>query len=114
MPYIVTRTNKEIDKATSLDLKSELGKAISTIPGKSEEWLMVENVGGCDLYFKGDNSETLVYAEVKIYGSANAGDLNELTCVLTDIYTEILDCDPANVYIKYEEVKYWGWNARNL
>ncbi|MBQ7821513.1 MAG: hypothetical protein IJ391_04445 [Clostridia bacterium] len=114
MPYIATRTNKTIDEKTSLALKSELGKAIATIPGKSEAWLMVENIGDCDLYFKGENNETLVFAEVKIYGKASAKDLNELTCVLTDIYTEILDCDPANVYVKYEEVTYWGWNARNL
>ena len=114
MPYIVTRTNTEITPEISEKLKSRLGVAIAEIPGKSESWLMVENVGGCDLYFKGQNNSVIVYAEVNIYGRASRNDYNNLTAALTDIYTELLGASPENVYVKYEETSHWGWNGSNL
>ena len=114
MPYIVTRTNTIITPETSEKLKAKLGVAISNIPGKSEAWLMVENIGDCDLYFKGKNDTVIVYAEVNIYGGARGSDYNNLTSALTDIYTELLGASPENVYVKYEETQHWGWNGSNL
>lgn len=114
MPFISTRTNAKIDKATSEKLKSALGRAICAIPGKSEAWLMVENTGNCDLYFKGNNKKTIVYSEVKIFGKASNSDYDALTSELTKVYTDILGADGANVYIKYEEIDHWGWNGGNF
>ncbi len=114
MPYIVTRTNAEITPEISVKLKSRLGAAITEIPGKSESWLMVENAGGCDLYFKGKNDSVIVYTEVNIYGKAGSDDYNNLTAALTDIYAELLGASPENVYVKYEETPHWGWNGSNL
>lgn len=114
MPFISTRTNKTIDKKTSVELKSALGKAICAIPGKSETWLMVENTGNCDLYFKGDNSKTIVYSEVKIFGKATNADYDALTAELTKVYENILGADGTNVYVKYEEIDHWGWNGNNF
>ena len=114
MPYIVTRTNSEITPEISEKLKSKLGIAITELPRKTEAWLMVENIGGCDLYFKGKNDSVIVYAEVKIYGSARGSDYNNLTAALTDVYTELLGASPENVYVKYEEIQHWGRNGSNL
>ena len=114
MPYIVTRTNTDITPEISEKLKSRLGLAITEIPGKSESWLMVENIGGCDLYFKGKNDAVIVYAEVKIYGGARGSDYNKLTAALTEIYAELLGASPENVYVKYDETSHWGWNGSNL
>ena len=40
MPFINVMTNSEIKDKNAL--KSELGNAITAIPGKSEAWLMVK------------------------------------------------------------------------
>ncbi len=112
MPYISTRTNKSIDEKTSNELKNALGKAICAIPGKSEAWLMVENAGSCDLYFRGDNSDTVVFAEVKILGSASNADYDKLTEAMTKVYTDVLGA--KDVYIKYEEIDHWGYNGNNF
>lgn len=114
MPYIVTRTNAEITPEISEKLKTRLGEAITEIPGKSESWLMVENIGGCDLYFKGKNSSVIVFAEVKLYGGARGSDYHRLTAVLTEIYGELLGASPSKVYVKYEETPHWGWNGANF
>ena len=53
MPFINVMTNSEIkDKNT---LKSELGNAITAIPGKSGAWLMVKLEDKADMYFKGSD-----------------------------------------------------------
>ena len=114
MPFISTRTNKAIDEKVSAELKSALGKAITAIPGKSESWLMVENTGNCDLYFKGKNDGTIVFSEVKIFGTASNSAYDALTSELTKIYVDILGADADKVYIKYEEVEHWGWNGINF
>ena len=114
MPYISTRTNAKITPEVSDKLKAELGRAISAIPGKSEAWLMVENVGGCDLYFKGKNDDVIVFAEVKIFGSTSDSDCDKLTSKLTGIYSELLNAAADHIYIKYEECEHWGWNGSNF
>ena len=49
MPFINVMTNSEIKDKNAL--KSELGNAITTIPGKSEAWLMVKLEDRADMYF---------------------------------------------------------------
>ena len=53
MPFINVMTNSEIKDKNAL--KSELGNAITAIPGKSEAWLMVKLEDKADMYFKGSD-----------------------------------------------------------
>ena len=41
MPYIDLKTNAAVSDAQKTALKSALGQAITLLPGKSEQWLMV-------------------------------------------------------------------------
>ena len=41
MPFIISRTNCDITRNQELQLKSRLGKAISLVPGKSEQYLLL-------------------------------------------------------------------------
>lgn len=40
MPFINLKTNQDVS-AVGEEIKAELGRAITAIPGKSEGWLMV-------------------------------------------------------------------------
>lgn len=114
MPMISTKTNSEISKEQELKLKSELGKAISILSGKSEQWLMLSFEDKCHLYFQGDNSKPIAYVEVKVFGRIDYSQSNKLTAKICEIFGEILHIDASNVYIKYEEVDMWGWNGGNF
>ena len=57
MPFINVMTNSEIKDKNAL--KSELGNAITAIPGKSEAWLMVKLEDKADMYFKAVTSHAL-------------------------------------------------------
>ena len=47
MPYIKTSTTVKVTKEMEKALTEEYGKAIELIPGKSEEWLMLNLSDEC-------------------------------------------------------------------
>lgn len=112
MPFIDTKTNVKITKEQETALKTGFGKAISLI-GKSEAWLMLNFESGCSMYFKGDDSPCAI-AEVKLYGSASQSAYNALTAKLTELLSSTLSISPSRIYVKYDEIEYWGMGGHNF
>lgn len=113
MPYIQTRTNISISKEKEIKIKELLGEAI-TILNKSEEWLMVEFVPECKMYFMGDDSKNIAYVDIKIYGKGDPERFNLMTGKVTEILNNELGLLPENIYVSYGEYSNWGWNGNNL
>lgn len=90
MPFISTKTNVIVSKEKETQLKQRLGQAISILPGKSENWLMLAIEGDVPMYFRGDDSQPTAFIEVKVYGSAPSDAYNKMTQELTGIYGDIL------------------------
>ena len=114
MPFTNTKVSVPITPQQETQLKTQLGKAISVISGKSENWLMLNFEDNCRMYFHGDNSKPLAFVEVKIYGSATPHEYSQLTQLITDILGKVLGISPNCIYIKYEEVEDWGYNGYNF
>lgn len=114
MPFINTKINTKLTKEQRDTLKTKLGQAITTIPGKSEAWLMVAFEENIPLYFKGSDEGTIAFIEVKVFGKASPSIFNTLTGKICSIYSEVLGMDPSKIYVKYEEVENWGWNGSNF
>ena len=70
MPFISTKTNVSVSKEKETQLKERLGQAISIIPGKSENWLMLAIEGDIPMYFRGDDSRLRDHAAVRTGDSA--------------------------------------------
>ncbi|MBO5755880.1 MAG: hypothetical protein J6R89_07500 [Clostridia bacterium] len=94
MPYIETKTTKTVTKKEETALFEALGKAIELLPGKTEE--------------------DMAFITVALVGKAGAENYEKLTVRLCELCKEILHIAPDHVYVKYEEVDYWGWNNRNF
>lgn len=109
MPFIEVKTNQNVDKA----IKSELGNAITAIPGKSEAWLMVSLEGNKDMYFKGSNEPCAMF-DVSIFGSAGDSAYDDLTKRLCAISEKYLGVTPDRTYVKYTEISHWGYNNFNF
>jgi phenylpyruvate tautomerase PptA (4-oxalocrotonate tautomerase family) len=114
MPFISTKTNIEITKEKEASIKQKLGKAIELVPGKSEAWLMLSFEDKVNMYFNGQSDKPVAFVEVKLFGGASAGAYDKLTAAVTKILNEELDISPSQIYVKYEEVKTWGWNGSNF
>jgi phenylpyruvate tautomerase PptA (4-oxalocrotonate tautomerase family) len=111
MPYISAKTNIEITKEKEVSIKEKLGKAISSIPGKSEQWLMVSLEDKCSLYFKGKTDSAVAFVEVKLFGSASTDAYQKLTAQITKILGDELGITAGQIYVTYQEIEHWGWNG---
>ncbi len=114
MPFIEVKTSAKADGAKCEAVKSELGKAISLIPGKSEEWLMVSVSCGEHIWFAGDASKNSAMINVAVFGKVSDRDADKLTSRITQIVSEGFDIEPDRVYIAYSEHDKWGWNGSDF
>lgn len=114
MPFINSKVSVKMTSQEKDTLKTELGKAIELIPGKSENWLMIGFDDDYSLYFKGEAFEKIAFVEVKLFGSANKKVYQALTEKICEIYKAVLEIPVDKIYVKYEEVSNWGWNGSNF
>ncbi|MCD8096351.1 MAG: hypothetical protein LUE12_09560 [Ruminococcus sp.] len=113
MPFINVKTNVSVSKEKEIAVKSALGEAITTIPGKSEAWLMVGIEPDYSLYFKGTD-EPAALVEVSVYGKANPTAFDALTAEICEILGQQLSVDASRIYVKYAATADWGWNGSNF
>ncbi len=111
MPFIEVKTNQKINDKTLL--KQELGQAITAIPGKSENWLMIEMEDNKDMYFKGSDEPCAMF-EIAIFGNASDDAYEDLTQRICTISENLLAVSPDRTYVKYTEIDHWGYNNFNF
>lgn len=115
MPCIQIKTNTKVDSSSADNIKTQLGKSIAWLPGKSEQWLMVSIEDQCQMYFGGTTGRPIAMVEVKILGSQVDKDGAEhMTEEITGVLKQVLGVEPADLYIKYEASPDWGWNGKNF
>ena len=114
MPYIETKVSVAISKEKEQRMKERLGQAISLIPGKSEQLLMLRFEDNCRMYFGGTNDAPSAFVEVRILHDSTREAYESMTKAIMAILSEELAIDPARVYIKYSPGDDWGWNGGNF
>lgn len=115
MPCIQVKTNVTVDAESADRIKSEMGRTIALLPGKSEEWLMVVVQDGLQMYFGGESGRPMAVVEVNIWGTGiDEAAADEMTKEVTATVHDILGVAPDDMYIKYEASPDWGWNGANL
>ena len=112
MPFIEVKTTEDLS-AVAEQLKSELGQAITAIPGKSESWLMVNLIGNQQMYFKGSDAPCALFS-VSIFGTATDDAYDDLTRRLCTLAEKYLQVPPERTYVRYREVDHWGYNNFNF
>lgn len=114
MPHILTQTSVKISAEKELAIKEKLGKAISLLSGKSEQWLMLTFRDECHMYFRGDGSKPTAFIEVQVFGKINPAESEELTKEICNIISSELLIPSDRIYVKYEEVTQWGFDGMNF
>ena len=114
MPYIESKVTVNLSEKQREDLKTELGKIVEEIPGKSEKYLMLGFQDNYPLYFKGEKLDYGAFIEVKIFGAVAEDYLNQVTHEICNLYSSKLNIPKKSIYVKFEEVDNWGWNGRNF
>ena len=114
MPFITARVNVTITKEQELKIKSGLGKAIELVSGKSEEYLLLNIEDECHMYLRGDGDTPIAYIEAAIWGNEGHLGYDRFTAEVTQIFSEILDIPPDQVYIRYSDIPDWGVGGMNF
>ena len=91
-----------------VELKAGMGKAIEHIPGKSEEYLLLEFEDNCRLWLRGKNEEPIAYIEAAIFGNEPHYGYDAFTAEVTNLFSKVLNIRPDHIYIKYEDIIAWG------
>lgn len=113
MPYIDVKLSKKITNEEKELLKTDLGKAISTMH-KPESYLMVGICDGYDLYFAGNKLANGAYVSVSAFGKVNPSDTQKMTENICAILEKRFSIAGNSVYITYAGVENWGWNGGNF
>lgn len=112
MPFIDSKVSVPVSKEQADNVRVKLEEAITIIPGKSKQWLMIGIQDNYDLYFR--NDEPSAFIEVKVFGRISDDVAAKMTAEITKIFEEELMISRDYIYIKYEEVDKWGWNGNNF
>ena len=112
MPFINCKLNVSLTEEQENSIKTEFGKAISLIPGKSEDWLMVNIEPDCNLYFRGSKDTPTAMVSVMVYGKPNRAAYDKLTPKLNQILSSVAKIE--NMYVSYSETPNWGFNTFNF
>lgn len=113
MPFIDTKITMKLSDEQKLELKSELGKAISIL-NKSENYLMVGILDGYDLFMGGKKLEKGAFISVQVLGSVDQSQSDKMTGEICRIVSEKLGIPGSNVYVNYLGYRDWGWNGGNF
>ncbi|MBR4588801.1 MAG: hypothetical protein IKO30_10890 [Lachnospiraceae bacterium] len=113
MPFINSKITVPVDSTKKEEIKSELGKLISTL-GKSETYLMVGIEDDYDLWLGGKKLEKGAYVSVSLFGNASKAAYDKLTGQICDLFADKLGIPGNNVYVTYHPVSDWGWNGGNF
>ena len=114
MPFIQTKTTVKISPEQESALRSEFGKAIELIAGKSEEWLMLDFADECRMAFRGTTTPDIAMIDVSILGKAKDSEYDRLTPSICEIVNRVLNVPRNRIYVKYTEIEHWGYNGINF
>ena len=112
MPCTQTKVNVSISPEQEARLKTGFGE-LMPILRKSEDWLMLTFEDRCRLYFKGEDRPA-AFVEVKLYGAAGSDAYDRMTAAVTALLNKELNIPSERIYVKYEEVQYWGYDGSNF
>lgn len=115
MPCIQIKTNVKVTEEVADIIKSQLGKDITYLPGKTEDWLMVTLEDNCCMWFRGDNSHPMAIVEVKTLGKQiDSAASEKMTKAVCELFQKQLGVNPKDIYIRYIASPDWGWNNTNV
>ena len=108
MPFLITRVSVPISREQEIELKTQLGKAIELVPGKSEAYLLLCFEDNCCLWLRGDDSAPIAYIEANIFGNESHAGYDAFSYEVTRIFRQVLGIAPDHVYINYTDIPDWG------
>ncbi len=111
MPYINVKTNAKLTAEAKEIIKRRLFDTIGILPGKSDRYLMISIEDKADMSFHRDSDTPMAIVEVKVFGGATKDAYQKLCKAICIIMEDDAHVKGDCCYVKFDEVKYWGYNG---
>ena len=108
MPFIRVKTSCPITAEQEITLKTQMGKAIERVPGKSEAYLLLEFEDRCRLWLQGGNDKPIAYIEAAVFANERHAGYDAFTAEVTRSFSETLGIAPERIYLRFEDIPVWG------
>ena len=113
MPFIELKTNINVNQNLKEEAFEFLNEHISILSGKNKEWLMINIIDNQNMMFKGDKSP-LIMIEVKTYLEPSKQDLDKLTLILSNYFSNTFNIPIDRIYVSYFPLENWGYAGYNF
>ena len=113
MPFIELKTNINVNQNLKEEAFEFLNDHISILSGKNKERLMINIIDNQNMMFKGDKSP-LIMIEVKTYLEPSKQDLDKLTLILSNYFSNTFNIPIDRIYVSYFPLENWGYAGYNF
>jgi phenylpyruvate tautomerase PptA (4-oxalocrotonate tautomerase family) len=110
MPYVSVTIGRKLDDGQKDALKSELGRLITIIPGKTEPDLFVHIQDEGAVYFGGTRSPS-VYVDVRVYTKTPAAAKQRFVREVCAFIAREFGIPPERQYLTISEYDNWGYDG---
>lgn len=110
MPYISVAIGQKLSAPQKDRLKSELGRLISIIPGKTEPDLLV-NIQDNGFLSMGGTETPSVYIDLRMLGKTDLEAKKRFTREVFACITRLFDIEAARQYLTISEYDHWGYDG---
>lgn len=108
MPFIKSNISCKITDEQEIELKKRFGKAIALIPGKSEEYLLLQFEDNCRMWLRGECDKPTAYIEAAIFGSESHVGYDDFTAQITEAFRDVLGIQKDRIYLRFEDIPAWS------
>jgi len=106
MPYISMTTSKTLTADQRAAVARELGTLITTIPGKTEDVLMIDIADGHDMFFAGERRDC-IFMNVGLYTAAPYAAKAEFAGAVCEMLEDLLGVPVKDIYLNFSEFPNW-------
>ena len=111
MPYIHISVSRALEESKKGQIKTEIGRLITIIPGKSEDVTMVHIEGGCTLYKGGQALKNGAFVDIRLLGEAPEQSKADLTKAFFQSFEKLLGITADDMYTNITEMPSWGYRG---
>ena len=108
MPFVIAKVNVPVSKEQEIQIKSLIGRAIESVPGKNENYLLFGIEDDYHFYLRGSGEQKIAYIQADIFGDEDHMGFDRFGAEMTAAFHEVLGIPPENIYIKFDDIKAWS------
>jgi hypothetical protein len=110
MPYLSVNIGKKLEAAQKEKLKTEFGRLITIIPGKTEPDLML-NIQDTDAMYIAGAQTPCAYIDLRVYTKTTEEAKKRFTGETFALLTREFGIPPERQYMTIAEYENWGYDG---